>query len=355
MIDKIHLYSKDFNVKNGSMLELKQGNINLGTGEIKNNFPLFKIGGSYVEGAKAFIPDDKKTIPYQLDINSLGMLISFNPSKILYQNNFYTANNNGLKMVVEKLENELKEHIGFNINDCNVTRIDLCKNAAMNLNCFEYQELFRTMEATRCKAKEYPEGYIFGNKQKQIVFYDKIKELIEVQGWKPDTTNTMTELKNKNVLRCELRILKTKSVKEYLGIDKLSTLYPDDNYIELKNRFSQIVSKDVFKKKENSQLELFSFNNEVELLKHFRAIKKRNSIGKYLIYIGLENFFHRFGNMENFKKALEYAGYERTYIYKVSNDINKQLQSISFMKERFEKNKKSIEGMYQELYSKICI
>jgi len=352
MFDKIALHTQDFTIKDISPFHLKTGEMDCSTGEALHSFPLFNYGGEIIEGSKAYIPDTNKKLPYQLDINSYGLSISYNPSKIVFPYTCYLADNEKLKLCNDMLFTELKEYVDTDFEKLELTRIDLAKNIKTDLCCFEYNELFRTLSASRMKGTEYPEGYLFKNKSRQIVFYDKVRELKEVQ----KISNEYFKDLPANILRSEVRFLKKSVIEKNIGFKEIGKLYSLENYKNIEQVYKTTISSVVFKKQINDQLELFSYADELEKLKHYKTLYQRNSIDRYIGDYGLKEILNIYnGDLNLFKKALMEVGYERTYVYSYIKSLEERILQSSFIEKRYNKSNKTLKGMYDELYSKICI
>lgn len=258
MIDTLRLTLSDTIIKDNANILIQPGEIDLGTG-LQSEFDLFVTqSGDVIRGKKAFInndffnltilpkqsvfteklkkkkveylqkvygraPDgsielDKKELIYELQsglkYNSRCFLQTSLPklNNYLDQSNTYNLkplNEDQIKRAVYFLSTSL-EHYGIltDLDEANLSRLDLFNNINTSLPFLEYREIFSRLNLSKKNLSEYAgETFLFKNKSSQFTIYDKTKELL---------------IKHKitvpaNVMRFENRLLNKRKVLNSLG------------------------------------------------------------------------------------------------------------------------------------------
>jgi len=360
MIDKLKLYTDDYEIKQGAALIIQPEKITYNkTNEKTPKKGFFSSGKKIVFfdekkkpilGEKAFL-NNKDNLPYSVDIKSPDHLsVEFNPSKIFHNHNYYSITNQQLGIVCNQLQKDLDEKgIKLNINDMKVSRIDLAQNYKMKYPYINYSNLFGLLSGKRLKSSSYPSYYSFRNKSREVVFYDKLLELKEVQ--KLDFLKFGIN-ENENILRNELRFKNAKTTKNNLELEKINQLFQLDHYHHLKKQFSGIVLNLVFNTKPRDDIVKMNLNRELELLQFCKENYKRNSLSNYFQMIGLDNISEKFGSLENFKKTLLRAGYNKSYVYSQIRELQKKFKIYSQVTKKYE-NENSISMLYDEVFNHV--
>jgi len=344
MLDTVKVHSRDFEVGTDSPLEIRQGIINHSTGEEKNSFFLFKDrSGNYVNGAGAYLNHNL----FNLDINKNGMFLKFTPAKVFYGCNYYSVNNNQLKLVTDEIQEELKRSdIHIDLKETALSRVDLARNIHTDKPIPAYQEMFSFLSGQRMKSVAYPEYYRYGNRSRQIVFYDKISELTNFQ----KININDFDIPDKNTLRGELRFLSGSVCKRDLPYTKLGDLYKKSNYEDIKDSYKYYLKKLVFKSGVKDEKVKFHFNKEVEILQEMRKAFKRNAINEYFNHRNFNFILNVFGSLDNFRSVLIEAGFERTYVYRRLKKLEKGFYIVEKIEEKY--NKDRITNLYEEITNK---
>ena len=353
MIDKIKAFTQDFKV--GDCPHLKIYNLcDLKTG-LEQGVKLFENSKGGVYGTKAVLNngDLDEKLPFHLEINGYGVFLEFNPSLIYNdsKHNFYLVNNIQTKLIAEKIEGELKERgLFFSVSDMKLSRVDLCKNIQTRYKFEIYNNLFEFMKGKRTKSINYGGTYSFRNASREICFYDKVAELQECHGIYLRDFDIDSRL---NVMRGELRLRKSKVVKNNLGIENLYNLYGESEYQHVKEQYKGIITDMIFSaKKKNSDVQVEMFP-AIDLLRECKEKYKRNSVNNFVATLGLDSLVEIFGSLDSFQSVLLQVGYERTYVYRVIKDLDIRIATQREIKENFKKKEYTISGLYEEIYSKL--
>jgi len=347
MIDKVFVTLRDFHISARPKLALKLGKIDLETGENLYDFPLWKNPqtGDWVTGAGAH----RNTDIAKIDIDMRGLKVEFNPAVVCHGNNFLKIKDSQeLKSSFDTIKALVKDTgIECDFDSGNIQRIDLAKDREMAEPYLTYKQLFRFLEAKRATPRDFGETYYFTNKSRQVSFYDKIHEMesknIKVADFGID---------GKNIMRCELRLLNSKTVVRNTGIHSIKALGQGDSFNNLGKVYNDVLSDFVFRDCNKGGQLRFNFLQEIDKLIYFKNTYKRNSLQRYLASYGIENVLRDYGSIENFKSVMLQAGYDRTYVFKEMREIQKQVLVIGEINEKYS-SKRTVQSLYDEVYSKV--
>lgn len=344
MLDKLKVYTTDFKVGKNAPLQVKQGVLDCLTGEVKGISNLYTDqAGQEVSGASAYMNTDH----FNLDISNKGLFITFTPAKVLFGNNFYSVTSDQNKIVCQQIQQELEQNdIHLNLGQSKLSRVDIAKNAQTKQPFSVYNSLFSLLTARRMTPVSYGETHSFRNESREVLFYDKLYELTQ-QG----VDLKSLDIPKSNVMRSELRLRSHRVVKRDTELDQLDQLYSREVYEDLRGRYKKIIADLVFHQKEGQDKVVFNYSQEVELLLFMKEKYSRNAIMRYLSLTGLENVLQVFGSLENFRKVLLGAGFERSYVWRQVRDLEENLKFKSQVKSAHRKDS-SISALYEELYSK---
>jgi len=345
MIDKIKLYTGDFEVERSNNLKVKQGEIRLNDGEVEGERVLFYIKGEPIFGKKAYLNNDD--IHYSIDIDSKGLFITLNPSIVFYrEHNLYPVNEYQLRDVMRMIKEDIrKQGIKVNVDDMDISRLDLCKDVKLLYPFSVYGNVFSWLDGKRMDRLTYGSSYVFRNKSREIIFYDKLSELEKVYrvprgrgGFTPRDT----------LMRGEVRLRKKKVVLRDLEISRAGELYKRETFEWLKEKYKDILRDVVFTSGDIEEDDDYSFKTEEEKLRYFNERYGRNSLYRYLSMEGLGNILMRVGGLRNFEELLKRV-YGRSYVSKQMRRIKEDLKMIKGIEER---GKGGFKELYIELYDK---
>lgn len=318
-IDKIGLTSRDFCLKdagNGQFAidtSIRQG------GQVPP--PLLRDGtGRQVDAWKMFHNSEKGIATY--NINERGLQVVFNPSK-LFHSYHLTSTGNKLNEAIKIVGDEMRS-IGIycELEGMHPSRVDIAGQAEMTLPLFQYEPAYRLLQGKRMKQqRQYEGGFLISNTQTQTIFYDKQKEL-------QYNSKAKIILPETNLLRCEVRQLKNRSVAKVLNIGTLADLQ-QLSPIQVENIYKSYLNKRIFARQfVSDQLEI-DFYSEVEILKSYKQRHSRSAWQYYLMEINLDALLLKFGSLDNFGGLLSEAGYSREQVFRIKNHVRGLLKTKS--------------------------
>jgi len=303
-IDKLVLTSQDFIVKDASTtgLQLKHGFTDLATGDQKQVVLFKDKTGRSISGASAFL----NTEHYNLNINSYGLQVTFNPSKTYHPYELCTD----AKVLEKRIETLSKDIYGrgirLDIEQANISRIDLAKNAEMSQPCIAYSPVLSWLNIQRAKRSAmYPDGHTSNNNKFGLNFYNKGKELRE---------NDIQVIPHDNMMRCELQLKGTQSVCKRIGIGNIRTLY-ESGITPLNDFYNDTLTKDVFKSKNITQYRICYVGTK-ETLMSLRDIYGQSALNMFYSMYGIGELMNEVGSLQAFEKMLSELGYHRNTIAK---------------------------------------
>lgn len=291
--DKLHLFSKDFIIKDTSIFGQ---NRNISQGKTEKDISIITIDkGSHMENIQAnniYFNHDL----FNFSVNRLGAQILFNPSKILHPYELL-SDINEVKRVTGRITDIMsKEGIKLNITDTSITRIDLAKQAVTDRSLYSYRYAFDFMRGKRLKTVRFEGGYRWGNNTHEVQIYDKGIE---------------SSLPFKNLNRLEAKFKKTKYIQAKTGLNKLNDLFQTDNgYIN--GIYKNYLINTIFDSQIKTQTVL-DFNNEVQKLARFKE-KGRNAVLNYLVASNIETLINKFGSIEVLFDMMKEVGFDKASI-----------------------------------------
>lgn len=316
-IDKLHLVSKDFSIKDaGSKLFGHNKTIPQGGGDIP--YLLTDGNGRQIHANKLI----RNTDLANYTVNRYGLLIQFNPSKRFHPYHLETTGNR-FNDAVQDIQKDMKAAgILTDFESMKLSRIDITEQHEMLQPCFRYNDVFRLLKGKRCKnQKEYPTGYQFGNTQWQTVGYDKLQKLID------DKLQNIIE-GEKNLLRIENKFLKTKVIARTFPFGTIGELKKTHSQ-DIQQLYRQHLAKKVFNRHLVSEQLYIDYENETALMTEIIdvATSAYNAAATHLQTIGGFSYADallKFGGIDGYRQFIEQF-YSRKTSYRVINQIQKNI------------------------------
>lgn len=290
------------------------------------------------ETYKFFYNDDKINVDLKSKFGQWYLTIHFSAPKLSgLVDNFYTASKNQIYIC----ENEIQKYldnlkIKTSVEDLKVNRLDITKNIMLDNEFIEYEPVFKMINLSRTTKRDYPDGYLIANGQREICIYNKTKELdnTHYKGY----SEQVLKLKPDRWARFELRLFKNKQIQKKTNIVKLIDI--PEYYEQLRPVFIDYTGK------------LFELNIEREVaymeLKNTRALLIRRilrgdkqAIEKYGLAPLIE--MDKRARIELLKRI-----YPERKSYYLNDKVEKLKQEITS-----EVNKPDIKQKYDELKKKI--
>jgi len=320
--DMVYIGAQDFRIQSLDGWSVKSGN--------KVGTPLEPFGapcgnGFQPEGAGYYLNRGKDSITHATwEVNKFGLFAQVNPSTLKHEYHLTTD----LTPAKEAIQADAALlGIDFDLNGASVNRVDITKQKPMEYPVHAYTAALTALKGRRMKATSYPNGYTFGNRQKEAVFYDKEAQLRLVKKFEGEVPS--------NLLRCEARWKKRKVVGHDgngLGAGSFGHLLQMDAE-EAKQRFTSFMDAQIFRAGDAVQLEL-NFETEAEILKQFVDRNQRGGWKQYFMSQGIESILERAGSMQFIESLLESVGYKTSQRYTIMKQLREILHLQGFMDAR---------------------
>jgi hypothetical protein len=314
-IDKLVLTTTDFSVDDVFHSELKT---DLGLlGEPQPH--LFTDGaGNVVKARKTWYNQEDSIV--NVTINKRGLQVITNPSKHFHRHELMTETEK-LSIVADNVVRVLDEvGIKCNIEDARISRLDLAKQAYMPQPVALYGEAFRAVKGKRQEKKDYPDGFYFYNKQHEVCFYDKGKQL--------------SMPKDKNFMRGEVRFKHTRVVQQKTeGIATLRELRIS-GMPHLNGCYNKYLETQVFgpaEQAKNLEDEMPNILAIASFIKALRASSPKKWHNDFKGMYGIEHILSMVGGVEGYRHVLELAGVPRTSIYNLLEKDKKLREQKGFL------------------------
>lgn len=230
MLDTLKVYTDDFTVKDRARVSVQPGLVEYATGE-QREVSLFKDeSGRDVYGSKAFI----NTSQYNLTIQPMGhgveLFLQTSLPKVVKDDNYSPLSDAETKEAVEVIGQDLRSRgVGLNLDNCQLSRVDLFKNIIGDNDFLTYSPLFSLLQSKRQQKRDYGTTFTWQNTQREVCVYDKLVEMksrgVEVSRYPGNSIRFEYRLKNSRVCGREIG---SKTVKDLVNnLDGLSKKYQD--------------------------------------------------------------------------------------------------------------------------------
>ena len=256
-----------------------------------------------------------------LTIDDKGLRLHFSLPKLLLKNNFYPIKEKDFQIAIDNLDERIRDlGVITDLKSFKVMRLDIFKNVMSDYNFNVYSDILRSLSLKRTHKRDYIDGFLSSNTNREICFYNKIKEMRE-------NKERFTDIKEEKIIRGELRLLKHREVKKN-NITLLKEI--PDKWSDLKEVYKQYISE-VFKGDMNGDID-----KETIILEMIKKEKKK-AFDKFK-YIPLFNI-----ERDKLKQALSDV-YQKRDVYYILKKIDRDKKELG-------KYFKSLE--YRKLYNEI--
>lgn len=305
-IDKLVLTTKDYNIKDFSLLDSHSLTTNKETDFecLIDSFGITKTIAHH------------NTNKVNISIGAKGLKIQVNPNKLI---NPYKLTYD-LGYTNEIIKNELhKIGIDTDIKDTNISRLDIAKQSQMKQKVSAYNLTLMQLSAKRMQGKDYATGMQYKNTQRKFIFYDKRAELIH--NYKKKKLDYSFITKESNLMRAELQMLTSKSVFNTTKIRTFNKLIetPKDQVLDIYNNY--LMNNIINDTKVIDIQGKFNFETEQDIFENF-YLGKPNAWAYHLRELqARDNYNSRLNNI-----VLDF--YSKYYSSRTIKRIKKEMQLI---------------------------
>lgn len=355
MLDTFWLNINDYQVRRDNLF-IASHKESCGTGELVSERLLWTYpDGEEKYGNVAYLDTSRyKNSLFNLDFREFKdkkfCQVRFSVPKIYYGKNYHSCDQRQTKQVVEAVGKQLAQ-VGLecNIEEADLSRVDIAKNIVTSGRFENYTPVFRTLKGYRSNEEvDYGTTYRWSNSQRQVVVYDK---LVEMQKHKVNTSGLP-----KNTMRFEVRWMKSPVSTKMLGVEKCGELL--NNFDVLKQGYEADLKRGIFAH-EPPSFEVVCQSDIESDFKLFRSITQRNWIGRYLETVGVKELISKSGDIDRLRK-LVYDSLRGSHEVKkvLTSRVMKRIQMRLYDTMQLSNSKgspKRLVDLYSELRDKVLL
>jgi len=335
MLDTVKLRLKDYEVRGSNNLRIST--IFNTSGEEQGSCKLFDMSdGTEISGSKAYLNTDH----FQLDILGRGSFVKFSVPKVYYGDNYKSVNGDQTKEVINLIQSELKDNgIGTNLFNSDLSRIDMFKQITPEEPFYNYAPIFRAVNGTSKKLRDYGTTFLWYNGSEQIAVYDKLQEMLINKkdiGGLPDTIRFENRLMNKRKIMHDLEFSHTQDLISY--------------YNELEGVYKANLSKSLFMLNDAEFNEVLLSDMEMRL-SYFMDYGGRYWLRKFLMSFGVD-MVERYG-IDNFISIVrrKYVKAEKQRAYRLKKNVKEMIAVNTVLRKGTPS--KTLLTLYNELKHKL--
>lgn len=328
-VDKIQLFFPEgnFSMPSGRPKEFSRLTTETNEGKVSEKYFLNN------ETFNCDISPNKQTGDLQFGLH-------FNPSKKLHPYEL-TKDSNIIYEHTKEIQKELlKSNIEINLDEALVTRFDLAHNIILDNPLTAYDRVFDSFRGLRQMRKQHDDTRLWSNKQNQFIVYDKVKEL--------QLPNLPT-----NMVRGEMRILKSACMKTTFKTNKLIHLLNQEQGMDYKSVFNNYIETKLFR---NTSKQLkFEFKELESMFLDF-IYMEGTTIGynNFLKTLGIQNLHESENSLQSLNEIIK-THLPIRMAQRKTKEINDLLDRFRVIEEKNKPNAPSYIELNQEFRSKIKV
>lgn len=329
-VDKVGLHAKGYVVKSLNGWSKKGGE------KVGEDPPVFLRDGDGqpVAGAGFFLNAGQVNV----DLSPKGLLVSFNPSKVLHPYHLLTDPAE-VGRIGDNVQATLQRNgVLVNVNAMQAVRVDLAKQAQLTHPLNAYGQALGHLQGKRMTGHQYPDGYSFRNTQREAVFYNKARELHEKSGMAiPESRLGRLEMKWKN----GRPLAKDFQFSSFGDLRKADPHYLTAVYREALNR-------NVFRTDPKAVQLILSFDTEVSILRGYLDAG-RGGAYRYLLDLHTGPHVAALGGWDAFGQLLLDAGMPDRTKRDTIMKLRSQAQRAAFVNARRDRAAVNLHTLLEEL------
>ena len=329
-IDKVALHTKAYVPKSLNGWSEKGGRK---VGEAPPCF-LHDDNGQPIEGTGFFLNAGEVNV----DLSAKGLLVSFNPSKIRHPYALLTDPAE-VGRIGEQVQRTLtKNGLLVNVDDMQLVRLDLAKQHQLTHPLSAYGQALSQLKGKRMTGHKYPDGYSFRNTQREDVFYNKTREVLEKQ---------QLTIAEDRLGRFEAKWKKGRPLAKDFQFSSFRDLRKSDPE-QLTAVYVNALHRDVFRTDPKAVQLVLNLDTEAELLKGYRQAG-RGGVTKYLLDMHAGPHVEALGGWDALGRLMREAGYPDRTIRHTLMQLRSQAQRAAFVNARRDRAAVNLHTLLQEL------
>jgi len=267
--------------------------------------------GKEVKGLKATIYDKK----YLLSITSRYKELQFSLPKVnQFDINLRYEDRKGAQNAIELIQDSLEEKgISVNLMDGIIKRADIYKNINLDHPFYEYENILKWIRCRRSTTSRHESLFYYKNGRRELIIYDKTKELIDKEKIKPET-----EMIIGSQMRVEYKCKNKEAVSSFLMFNTVQDLI--DNWESLNDIYNNNLRNFIFCLDELDKLEDTSYESEAERLKVFYKDNRTSFWNNYRKYWASRTILSKWNSIEDLRMELKK--------YKIDAAVSRMLKDL---------------------------
>ena len=329
-VDKVGLHAKDYVVKSLNGWSKKGGE------KVGEDPPVFLRDGDGqpVPGAGFFLNAGQVNV----DLSPKGLLVSFNPSKVLHPYHLLTDPAE-VGRIGDNVQATLQRNgVLVNVNAMQAVRVDLAKQAQLTHPLNAYGQALGHLQGKRMTGHQYPDGYSFRNTQREHVFYSKTRELHEKSGM---------AIPESRLGRMEAKWKKGRPLAKDFQFSSFGDLRKADPHY-LTAVYREALNRDVFRTDPKAVQLILSFDTEVSILRGYLDAG-RGGAYRYLLDLHTGPHVAALGGWDAFGQLLRDAGMPDRTTRHTLQQLRSQAQRAAFINARRDRAAVNLHTLLEEL------
>jgi hypothetical protein len=355
MVDTVVLNLDKFAINKRHLLDIQPPVIKP-TGEIIGDFNINGISAS-----KAWHNGKKFNVTLKQKFGSPGQISAFVQTSLpRYQaeNNTQAVDQRQAREIFQHLEEDLSAiGIESKINDANLSRLDLFRNAETKFPFETYSPVLNLMSGKRMKSQEFGgQGFMYRNSKHEIVAYDKLQEmdykLKSKFGKGTETYKTESEIikkkyLDKNLLRFEYRM---KSHEKVSDVSKFETAKDLINYYPTLETIYKSTMKENLFKYDGRKIEILQTKKLESIFSELKSLYPRSYVTKFLMMVGMQGL-SQYGTIVQISAALEKVSENKGTVSKFKSRVDEQKIFLEDLMQKLKRKQIDVSGQpINELY-----
>lgn len=329
-VDKVGLHAKGYVVKSLNGWSKKGGE------KVGEDPPVFLRDGDGqpVAGAGFFLNAGQVNV----DLSPKGLLVSFNPSKVLHPYHLLTDPAE-VGRIGDNVQATLQRNgVLVNVNAMQAVRVDLARQAQLTHPLNAYGQALGHLQGKRMTGHQYPDGYSFRNTQRETVFYNKARELHEKSG---------LSIPESRLGRMEAKWKKGRPLAKDFQFSSFGDLRKADPHY-LTAVYREALNRDVFRTDPKAVQLILSFDTEVSILRSYLDAG-RGGAYRYLLDLHTGPHVEALGGWDAFGQLLRDAGMPDRTTRHTLQQLRSQAQRAAFVNARRDRAAVNLHTLLEEL------
>lgn len=261
------------------------------------------------------------------DVNPHGLLVSFNPSKLFTGHPFDLLTDPSKLVQVASKVMERADAVGLDFDPMGAAlyRVDPAKQAVLKDPPAQYGQALRYARGTRMNRKEYPDGVLFHNRNRELCFYDKARQLNSGKGRKGALPVVVPD----NLLRAEVRLMHNATISKDTGCSTFGQLVSIDP-LKLTEAYVRNIDRLLFDPINAGQQLALSFADDLSFVEQLATRHGRRALDVYERLHGTLNLLELHGGLEGYTRFVwaleERGGVSRSAAYRKLTRIRRDLR-----------------------------